>query len=388
MAQHWDGSVWSIVSVPQPGVQSYMNDISGTSATDIWAVGWYLESGSTYVKTFTIHWNGMAWSQVPSTSIGTQDNALIGVTAVAPDAVWAVGQQGNQGLVLFWDGTTWASINSPNPDPRVLIYDATALTADDMWAVGVYGGDSGSMERTFTFHCSRAGCTSVTSPNGGVGNNGLEGVAAVSSTDVYAVGYSTVTTDTMARVPLTLHWDGVGWSVLPTPLMPPGAADYAFHDLSMVSSHNLWAFGYTYNPAIMQGQTYAAHFDGSAWTNFGPPNLGSSNVFYGGDIVGPDDVWAVGNYANGSGAARTLIEHYSDPCVTPSPTATVPPIDTETPSPQPTSVACPIQFNDVPQSSAFYTYVGALPAVTSSPDTRAVEQVSHVPAAISAPVTT
>ncbi len=57
---------------------------------------------------------------------------------------------------------------------------------------------------------------------------------------------------------------------------------------------------------------------------------------------------------------QTLIEHYSDPCTTPSPTATVPPIDTETPSPQPTSAACPIQFNDVPQSSAFYTYVRCL----------------------------
>jgi len=327
-----------------------MNDISGTSTADLWAVGWYVESGSTQTKTLTIHWNGTAWSQVPSTTIGTQDNALIGVAAVAPDAVWAVGWQGNQSLVLFWDGTTWASITNPNPDPVTQLFDVTALAADDMCAVGLYGGSGGSLQRTFTIHCSRAGCAMVTSPNAGVGNDGLEAVAAVSPTDVYAVGYSTVTTDTLARVQLALHWDGLGGSVLPTPTAPLGVDDYAFHHMSVVSSGNMWAFGYTYTQANMQSQTYAAHYDGSAWTNFGPPNEGSANVLSGSDIVSPNDVWAVGYYGNGD-ISRTLVEHYSDPCVTPSPT--------DTPSPQPTE-ACALQFNDVPQGSTFYEYVRCL----------------------------
>src|SRR5436305_654399 len=145
MAQHWDGSVWTQGTVPEPGIQNYMNDISGTSATDIWAVGWYVSSGSTQGKTLTIHWNGSVWSQVASTTIGTLDNALIGVSAVAPDAVWAVGAQGNQSLVLFWDGTTWASITSPNPDPRTYLEGVTAIAVDDMWSVGNYGGGGGTL---------------------------------------------------------------------------------------------------------------------------------------------------------------------------------------------------------------------------------------------------
>ncbi len=360
MAEHWDGVSWSTVSVPQPGDESVLYSASALSTSDIWAVGYYWPSPSTTIQTFTLHWNGSVWSQVPSPNFSAAGNALYGVSAPGPDAVWAVGIQGGQSLAMFWDGTTWASIPTPNPDTYDYLQSVTAITPDDMWAVGYTEGSSPAPRRTFTIHCTRAACDTVASPNSGVDDTELKGVSALSSGEVFAVGYSTVTTDTHATVPLALRWNGVGWSALPTPPLPLNMLQVRFTAVTATASNDVWAVGSAYNPPTGQGQTYAAHWDGTEWTTFSPPNRGITNYFVGTGTAGPNDVWAVGDYSNGGNITQTLIEHYSDPCITPSPTVTLPPDATLTPSPQPTSAACPIQFNDVPQSSAFYTYVRCL----------------------------
>ena len=362
MAQHWDGTTWSLVTVPQPGSQNELLSISAISSNDIWAVGYYIDISTPTEHAYIAHWDGSNWTQASSPDFGSS-TYLQGVAAVAPDAVWAVGGYVNQAgtgaltLALFWDGRAWASVPSPNPGTWNYLESATATTADDMWAVGEIEPDDPhtQYERTLTVHCTRSACVTVTSPNTGVGNNVLQAVSAFSSSDVWAVGSSEVITDPRTTVPLTIHWNGQGWSVLSTPPLPTGADGDEFRSVIGVAANAMWAVGSTYNTTTSVGQTYAAFWNGSSWTAFSPPNTTANDHFLGVAALSINDLWAVGSAA-GTNNSQTLIEHYSDPCVTPSPTPTnIPnPGSTSTPS------SCSIQFTDVPVGSTFYSYVHCL----------------------------
>ena len=68
--------------------------MAAISATDVWAVG-----EQNLNQTVTEHWNGTAWSVVPSPSVtagGVQD-FLSSVSAIGSSDVWAVGSTNNLG---------------------------------------------------------------------------------------------------------------------------------------------------------------------------------------------------------------------------------------------------------------------------------------------------
>ena len=119
LVEHWNGTSWSVVSSPNPGTDdNYLSGVAAVSANDVWAVGYY-DNGSGASQTLVEHWNGTAWSVVPSPNAGTSYNYLNGVAAVSASDVWAVGYYGiggstNQTLVEHWDGTAWSVVSSPN----------------------------------------------------------------------------------------------------------------------------------------------------------------------------------------------------------------------------------------------------------------------------------
>jgi hypothetical protein len=57
-----------------------------------WAVG-YLVNGQFQQQTLIQHFDGIAWSVVPSPSPGAEQNILFGVAAVSDYDVWAVGAE-------------------------------------------------------------------------------------------------------------------------------------------------------------------------------------------------------------------------------------------------------------------------------------------------------
>jgi hypothetical protein len=94
LAEHWNGTAWSVVQVPTPAgaAGSQLSGISALSPSDIWAAGSVITVVGTTVQSRTLveHWNGTAWSIVPSRN-ATSSNLLTGVAAVAANNVWAVG---------------------------------------------------------------------------------------------------------------------------------------------------------------------------------------------------------------------------------------------------------------------------------------------------------
>jgi hypothetical protein len=147
-----------------------------------------------------------------------------------------------------------------------------------------------------------ATCRLVPTPNVGIGDNGLLGVAATSPRNASAVGYRYNDAGTQ-RATLIEHWNGGNWRVQPSP------SPETFDELAAVaatSSANAWAVGYSssaYPPRPDRG--LIEHWNGRAWRITPSPNLGVGEL-YGVAVTSPDNAWAVGSDVNG-----TVIEHWN-----------------------------------------------------------------------------
>jgi hypothetical protein len=144
---HWDGSVWGMVPNPPIAGQAELFGVAAISAGDVWAVG-ENDDGSGVVKTLVLHYDGAAWSQVPSPSPAIAENELHAVSGASPADVWAVGAQndgdGEHPLAVHWDGTAWAEVAAQDADPAdgvAPLDGVVALSETDVWAVGSHGAD-------------------------------------------------------------------------------------------------------------------------------------------------------------------------------------------------------------------------------------------------------
>ena len=115
----------------------------------------------------------------------------------------------------------------------------------------------------------------------------LNSVAAVSSSDGWAVGSKGSAPNGVSYGPFILHWDGNTWSQVSI----SGTATYDdLQSVTVVSASDAWAVG----GGDWWGDSFGAilHWDGNAWnvTSKGTLNLFSVVA------ISANDVWAVGVY--------------------------------------------------------------------------------------------
>jgi hypothetical protein len=94
----------------------------------------------------------------PNPGGSTNQNILIGVTALSSRNAWAVGFYSNGGaeqtLVLHWNGTAWRRVASPNPAGSSNdneLDDVAATSSSNAWMVGSYY--NGTAFQTLAIHC-------------------------------------------------------------------------------------------------------------------------------------------------------------------------------------------------------------------------------------------
>jgi hypothetical protein len=350
LVEHWNGRAWTVATSPNAGdSDNHLTAVAVVSADDVWAVGLALAAGER-AKTLVEHWDGAAWTVVPSPSPGSYSNYLFGVTAVSADDVWAVGQYANpegpmKTLVEHWDGAAWTVVPSPNEGiGGNNLVGASAVSADDVWAVGYYASSSRGPNQTLVEHWNGAAWTLVDAPMRGGWEALLNGVAAVSATDVWAVGLY-YDPKVLQNKTLVARWNGAAWTVVPS----PNASTYLnwLAGVVAVSANDVWAVGYFESDGYPHGpaQTLVMHWNGAAWALLASPSPGDAESRLSAVAAGAaDDVWAVGFAATGS-AEQTLLERYA-PCADATPTP-VPP------------TPC-AGFSDVPSDSAFAPYITCL----------------------------
>ncbi|MGI8589031.1 MAG: S-layer homology domain-containing protein [Chloroflexia bacterium] len=142
---HWDGTDWRRVPTPKPAtIGNGLRAIGGLSPNDIWAVGSSHTSNNYVERTLAEHWDGSSWSLVPSPNVGNDNSVLDGVAVVSPQDVWAVGTHLDSAdtehtLAEHWNGSTWTVVTSPDQiNDDTYLRDAVAVSSSDIWAVGSY----------------------------------------------------------------------------------------------------------------------------------------------------------------------------------------------------------------------------------------------------------
>ena len=156
---------------------------------------------------------GPSWSTVPSAA-ELQTPRAIAVNA--PDDIWTVGNKGVDDLdslpkagAEHWDGTSWTMVPTPNAGDRENAFNGVdALSTNEVWAVGYSMYSTGSAYKTLVERWDGSQWSIVPSPNVGTSSNSLVGVDAVGSDLAWAVGYYR---QPPLRKTLILRWNGSEW---------------------------------------------------------------------------------------------------------------------------------------------------------------------------------
>ena len=291
-----DCQAWTGLQPPSPGADSNgLNGVTVLSPCDAWAVGSY-EDTADMAQTLIEHWDGAAWTVVPSPNVAGFSNVLGAIRAVSPTDIWAVGASSATGtqqtLVLHWDGHTWAQVASPSPGTMAALSAVRTVSATDAWAVGFFA--KGTRDRPLILHWDGQKWTQVASPHPGV-EGVLAGVAAVSATNAWAVG---TFFNGSAERSLTLHWNGQKWAQVASPNPGGPTRDTILNGIAAgTATGKVWAVGW-YRKGAMD-KTLILAWNGKAWVQQASPSPGTSFLF-GAVTTAADSTWAVGNYDNGT----------------------------------------------------------------------------------------
>lgn len=264
LIQRRDESRWT--RIPAPDTQfpaRHLNAVAAIDDDDVWAVGGWARPGVPEGGTYTLHFDGAEWTEIPSpqgpavAQSGGPYSGLNGVAAVSEDDVWAVGQSTNvpqtisRNLALHWDGSTWSVVSTPDVEAQAgadrvsnALTAVEAVATDDVWAVGHYEEAGFDVEgapsyRPLVLHWDGVRWSVVPLPEVAFGQ--LSGITAVSRDDVWAVGSASADRRVgfAGSRPLLLHWDGEEWSRVPE----PDGSSGSLASITATSSRELWAVG-------------------------------------------------------------------------------------------------------------------------------------------------
>ena len=247
LIEHWNGSTWSIVSgVTLPsGSTGVLNAIGGTGPDDLWAVGYTLNADATMEQVLFEHFDGTTWQQAtfPAQTAACDPNAsdcfLLpkAVSAISPDDVWVVGSvlepNPTANFAAHWDGTAWSVVPAPCLTGQKVtkcsgatndlnqLTGVVAISSNNAWASGSEGNVNGqNFHIPYVEHWNGTAWSLVKTPNRGGEGSLLNGITALGSGDVWAVGQTQQLNG--AIMPMTDQFNGTGWAVVPSPV--PGSS--------------------------------------------------------------------------------------------------------------------------------------------------------------------
>jgi len=217
----WNGSKWKLVGPKPPNNPggSFQSEFTGVAGlpNDVWAVGDYPVDNVEGWHTLTEHQDGQHWKIMPSPNPqgSAQPNFLKAVAAVSAANVWAVGSSVRSfphsavTVILHWNGSTWQHVKSPHPGGfnGDELLGVTAIAANDTWAVGDFLDPSTAISRSLAVRWNGSSWQQVPSPSP-AGGATLNGVAATSASNAWAVGGDFAANTEHA---LILRWNGRTW---------------------------------------------------------------------------------------------------------------------------------------------------------------------------------
>lgn len=253
LAMHWNGTKWQVITTPAMTFGN--NSLGGVLALakdNVYAAGFRTASNGA-ILTLIEHWDGTSWTIVDSPNGSATGNSLMGISGTSPTDLWAVGDAVTFGspiktLVEHFDGATWTVVDSPNPlsgssDQNVLV-SVQALSPKNATAVGFVLDFGTQRELTMVQHWNGTKWKVVPSPNvddrGGAFNT-LRGVTALSAKNMYAVGFFANSDTAGQQETLVEHFDGTSWTIIPSPTK--GMAQQLNGVFGLRGTTDVWSVG-------------------------------------------------------------------------------------------------------------------------------------------------
>jgi hypothetical protein len=213
-----------------------------------------------------------------------------------------------------------AALTSPasaSSSPWTVVRTANASTADDdslssvaavsgsdVWAVG---SDMNPGVGTKALIENWNGSSWKISADLNLGGSAvLDSVSADSASDIWAVGSSSAA-NSANSTPIAEHFNGSSWTSVP---VPAPAASAELTSVAAISPANVWAVG-----SVNFATALIEHWNGSSWsvvTAPAPPS-GDQEMLSSVTADNANDIWAVGSEAVPSGDAfcnQTLADHW------------------------------------------------------------------------------
>ena len=249
LAERWNGTAWTVEPTPNPpGARgSFLYGVSCATARSCTAVGDFINRASAQ-QTLAEHWNGTRWSIQPAASppAGRQ-GGLMAVSCAAATACTAVGLSLNSSgasltLAESWNGTAWSV--RPTPDvPGAQLNSLAAVSCTAPAACTAVGNDSPNAGSTLTLAEMWNGSAWSIRPtphSPGAAHSYLTAVSCTSATACTASGNYLTRASTGAA--LAESWNGSAWSMQRT-ARPAGAATSFLDGISCTSAADCTAAG-------------------------------------------------------------------------------------------------------------------------------------------------
>jgi hypothetical protein len=220
LAEHWDGSKWTVVPTPNPNHQfSDLIDVLTLSPTDAWLVG-------QATRGITMHWDGTRWTLVTLPAALNGHGQMWGIGTDGQGGVWALGDGRGTGygkaLYLRWTGRAWRLVPGTATGESTSPSAVSGSSSSDIWAIGSAAGD-----RYMIARYGDGGWQNIDATVPGVPRDAINlgDVETLAPNDAWAVGQATSYQQRNgARQPrldvVILHWNGTDW----TPVAVPGIA--------------------------------------------------------------------------------------------------------------------------------------------------------------------
>jgi RHS repeat-associated protein len=324
LALGWNGSAWSVKTTGNPvGNAARLNAVSCTSASDCRAVGTYVTTGGSN-RAFAMAWNGTAWSLVGAPfPAGATASQLFGVSCLTTSLCHAVGSFTESGTVktfsITWNGTAWSITSTPNPSgsSETKLSSISCASSTSCRALGSYNNGGGeSFPLALVWNGSAWSQEAVDSESFAAQTAGFAAVSCPSTSFCQGAGSLTYGKSAANRAfAYTLSggsWKAIGadgyqreWSTVELPA-PAGEDTAAKADVACPTSLYCMRVGSSLNGSTATSR--AKSWNGTAWTATTTPSPSGAKASELTSVACTSTTAcrAVGSYVDSGGVTKTL----------------------------------------------------------------------------------
>ena len=304
MAERYDGTAWSLESLPQagPNTVASLADVSCAAGHCV-AVGKVI-AGTRGAFPVAVSSPGTAWTlaYLPSAQDGSA--SLNGISCATADACTAVGSGGSEVLVDRWNGTSWSQQATPTVAAASALNGVSCPTPSLCLAVGGSGAGT-ARQLALAERWNGSAWTRQSAPTPAGKSAELSRISCSGPSACTAVGIQYTTGSTQGTL-LVERFNGTVWTMQST---PSAAGSGPSVDAVSCPASNACVLAATVHDSMGNPEPLVERSNGTAWSIQSFPVPSGRHVSLGGVSCGsPSACTAVGGV---SGLAPALAEHWN-----------------------------------------------------------------------------